>query len=406
MVLYSHCFMQKQHINNMSEKIINYTYPCTRNIDLIGFGSFLEKEIGKPRKNLKEFAAEFGKLVSTPGDDISNHLVLVNSGSSANLVAALALAHKCRRENRPLTAVASAFTFPTTISSLLMAGFSVRIVDVDKMSFNLSVERLREEKECPSLVVVTHFLGFPADMNALVKLRDEKGFIILQDACETFNARIGDQPLCKYGDIVTWSFYHPHHLSSYGGGAVYSVCVDDFMMTDSIAHWGRACKCHIDPSLCSLSAGPAHQFTYENIGVNVEMSELNACFGRWQLREWEKIEAQRQKNYSILYKMLSGKDNISVWPFFNDRKDSPFVFPILYKVGTVDDVFERLSVKGIEIRTLMGGAVCQQNAFQGKVVFDNCDNASYLSRHTFFVGCHHTLSESDIKYIGEQITML
>lgn len=89
MVLYSHCFMQKQHINNMSEKIINYTYPCTRNIDLIGFGSFLEKEIGKPRKNLKEFAAEFGKLVSTPGDDISNHLVLVNSGSSANLVAAL-----------------------------------------------------------------------------------------------------------------------------------------------------------------------------------------------------------------------------------------------------------------------------------------------------------------------------
>lgn len=81
-------------------------------------------------------------------------------------------------------------------------------------------------------------------------------------------------------------------------------------------------------------------------------------------------------------------------------------FPILYKVGTVDDVFERLSVKGIEIRTLMGGVVCQQNAFQGKVVFDNCDNASYLSRHTFFVGCHHTLSESDIKYIGEQITML
>jgi CDP-6-deoxy-D-xylo-4-hexulose-3-dehydrase len=390
----------------MKEKIISYTYPCTRNIDLKGFGVFLENEIGAPRKNIKQFAEEFSTLVSTDGDDISKHLVMVNSGSSANLVAALALAQRCKQEKRPLTAAVSAFTFPTTISSLLLAGFSIRIVDVDEMSFNLSIKKLCEENEFPSLVVVTHFLGFPADLEALVELKKEKGFLILQDACETLDVRIGNKPLYKYGDIITWSFYHPHHLSSYGGGAVYSVSAVDFIMTDSIAHWGRACKCHIDESLCKVPAGPAHQFTYENIGVNVEMSELNACFGRWQLRNWEEIENQRQRNYSILYDMLSTKQNLTIWPFFNERRDSPFVFPILYKTGSIHDVFEKLSPQGIEIRTLMGGSACQQSAFQGKISFDKCDNASYMSNHAFFVGCHHTLSENDVRHIGSQISML
>lgn len=390
----------------MSKKIINYTYPCTRNIDLTGFGEFLEKEIGGPRKNLKEFASEFSALISSPGDNIAEHLVLVNSGSSANLVAALALAQRCKKEGRPLTAAVSAFTFPTTISSLLLAGFSVRVIDVDVMSFNMSVNKLREEQETPSLVVVTHFLGFPADMDALVALKQEKGFLILQDACETLDARIGDKPLYQYGDMITWSFYHPHHLSSYGGGAVYSVSQDDYLMTDSITHWGRACKCHINPDLCNLPAGPAHQFTYENIGVNVEMSELNACFGRWQIKEWNKIEQQRRRNYSALYDLLSKKNNVTVWPFYNDRKDSPFVFPVLYSDATVDEVFKQLSSKGIEIRILMGGSVCQQKAFEGKVTYGKCENAAFMSSHAFFVGCHHTLSDSDIAYIANEIDKL
>lgn len=405
MELSFHCFTQKM-IDEMNDKIINYTYPCTRNIDLTGFGEFLEKEIGGPRKNLKEFATEFGALISVPGHNVADHLVLVNSGSSANLVAALALAHRCKQEGRPLTAAVSAFTFPTTISSLLLAGFSVRVIDVDDMSFNMSIQKLQAEQDTPSLVVVTHFLGFPADMEALVALQKERDFLILQDACETLDSRIGDKPLYQYGDMITWSFYHPHHLSSYGGGAVYSVSQEDYLMTDSIAHWGRACKCHINPELCQLEAGPAHQFTYENIGVNVEMSELNACFGRWQLREWGKIESQRRSNYKTLYDALSKKANLKVWEFYNDREDSPFVFPVLYSDGTVDKAFKELSAKGIEIRILMGGSVCQQKAFEGKVTYGNCENAAYMSSHAFFVGCHHTLSDSDVKYIADQIEKL
>ena len=390
----------------MNKITYQYKYPCTRNIGLKGFGSFLEEEAGAPRRNLGLFAKEFANLVSAPGDDISKHLVLVNSGSSANLVAALAMADRCRREHRPLTAVVSAFTFPTTISSLLMAGFSVRLADVEEDGFNLSIESLRKEKEIPSLVAITHFLGFPANMKAFMEYKAATGCLILQDACETLDARLGDTPLYRFGDMITWSFYHPHHLSSYGGGAVYASKLDDFLITDSIAHWGRACKCHIDKSLCHVPDGPAHQFTYENLGVNVEMSELNACFGRWQIRDWAVIESRRRSHYSKLYNFIKDKADVIVWPFFNERHDSPFVFPVLCRNLTIWDVYEKLSPSGIEIRTLMGGSATQQQAFQGKILFDDCPNASYMTEHAFFVGCHHTLSDDDIEFVGRQLRSL
>ena len=384
----------------------NYKYPCTRNINIDGFGTYLEKEIGEPRRNLRLFANEFGNLISAQGDNIADHLVLVNSGSSANLVAALTIAEKCKKANKPLTAVASAFTFPTTVSSLLLAGFKIKLIDVDKSGFNMSIDRLTAEKEIPSLVVVTHFLGFPADMEALKKYQSLTKCFILQDACETLDTYLGNKPLYKYGDIITWSFYHPHHLSSYGGGAIFSISGEDYSLLDSIAHWGRACKCHIDEKLCFVPSGPAHQFTYENISVNIEMSELNACFGRWQLKNWKEIENQRQRNYQTLYDIVSANTNLLVYPFHNARHDSPFVFPVFCKNKSVNDIYEFLKKKNIEIRTLMGGATCQQPAFTNKISYDNCSNAIYMSQHAFFVGCHHTLSDDDVKYIGNSLLCL
>ena len=387
----------------MKKLVNNYRYPCTRNIGLEGFGLFLEKEIAEPRRNLRLFAKEFGELLSEGVDDVAKHLVLVNSGSSANLVAALTMAEKCRNTGKPLTAAASAFTFPTTISSLLLAGFRIELIDVEKNGFNMSIDKLFQEKEVPSVVAITHFLGFPADMNKLKEYQASTGCFILQDACETLNTHFGDIPLYRFGDIITWSFYHPHHLSSYGGGAIYATSDEDYILLDSIAHWGRACKCHIDEDLCTIPIGPAHQFTYENIGVNVEMSELNACFGRWQLRLWNEIETKRQQNYQQLYEALCQHPNIHVWPFHNNRHDSPFVFPILSYDKTVKEVFDIMALQGIEIRTLMGGATCDQAAFRDRVSCNNCTNARFLAEKAFFVGCHSTLSSEDICVICSAI---
>ena len=385
--------------------MMTYQYPCTRNIGMEGFGTFLEQEIGEPRRNLRLFTEQLAQLIGEGDTEMQHRLTLVNSGSSANLVAALVLAEYLKQERRPLTAVASAFTFPTTLSALLLAGFQVRLIDVENEGFNLSIPLLEQEKEIPSVVCVTHFLGFPADMERLANYRQRTGCLIMQDACETMTCHLS-KPLYQYGDIVTWSFYHPHHLSSYGGGTVYSSTTELHLLADSISHWGRACKCHINPQLCHAPEGPAHQFTYEHIGVNVEMSELNACFGRWQLKRWADIERQRRDNYARLYNLLCHNPRLKVWPFFNQQQDSPFVFPILCRHLTVDEVYRILLPESIEIRTLMGGATCDQPAFRNVTIPRNNDNARWMTRHTFFVGCHHTLTEADTLHIGSTLNRL
>lgn len=393
----------------MSKK---YKYPCTRHIEMTGFGEFLEQECTKSRNNINKFTEELKEKFNVP------YITLVNSGSSANLVAALALAEKCKKAGKPLTAVVSAFTFPTTISALLIAGFKLQMVDVEENSFNISVDRLKDlangsfkltksikliYDKMPSVIVITHFLGFPSDIKEIVKLAKQHDSFILQDACETLGMKVDSRQIFEYGDITTWSFYHPHHLSAYGGGGVITLNKDDYILVDSIAHWGRACKCHIDEALCTVPAGPAHQFTYERLGINVEMSELNACFGRWQFRSFDEIEKKRIENYNILYEMLKDITNIKIWKA-PDIEGSAFVFPIKLKNGMfVNDAYKILSKEDIEIRTLMGGVSNEQKAFKdifGEKKFPNARDMTYF---TFFVGIHQTLSTDDIKYVASKI---
>ena len=141
-----------------------YRYPCTQNIGMEGFGLYLEAQIKESRRNIRLFSTELEQTLTGGRQDMRGQLVLTNSGSSANLVAALAMAEKLRQERKPLTAAASAFTFPTTMSALILAGFDIQLVDVDEHDFNLSVAQLEALASIPSLVVVTHFLGFPASM--------------------------------------------------------------------------------------------------------------------------------------------------------------------------------------------------------------------------------------------------
>lgn len=376
-----------------------YRYPCTGNISLKGFGEYLEQNIGHPRRNIQLFAKEFNEYQK------SEYVTLVNSGSSANLVAALALAEKVKADGKSMTAITSAFTFPTTLSALLLAGFSVKLIDTEPDGFNMDLEALKKE-ECPSVVAITHFLGFPCRTSEIAEYVHARGAYLMQDACETFdlyNPTEGRRHW-EYGDVTTFSFYHPHHLSSYGGGAVLCNNLSDHILCDSIAHWGRACKCHFNPTLCTAPEGAAHQFTYERLGVNVEISELNAAFGRWQLQNRPEIERRRKENYVMLYNALKDTSNLKVWPMPATTSGSPFVFPIRLKNGmSVKDAWRLLSAQGVEIRTLMGGASITHPAFKDKVCHDTQTNALVMSRDTFFVGIHHTLPQENVRAVADII---
>lgn len=374
---------------------MNYRYPCTGYIPMNGFGTWLEQECGEPRRNINAFSRELSERFDAPW------VVPVNSGSSANLVAALALAEKVRLQGKPLTAAISAFTFPTTVSALQLAGFALTVIDTEANGFNISPIALQNMDTLPSVLAITHFLGFPCEVESICNLAYQYGSYVLQDACETLGLRVNKRPIHHYGDLTTWSFYHPHHLSSYGGGAVLSLTEEDYLLTDSVAHWGRACRCHTNPSSCRVPQGPAHQFTYERLGLNVEMSELNACFGRWQLRQWDEIERARYLRYQLLYNTLSSSDKSRVWSHTQDGA-SPFVFPIQLTDGrTLNDIYPKLKAESIEIRTLMGGVCCHQPAFTH--LSTPLPHAQELARTAFFVGIHHTLPIEDVQHVAARL---
>ncbi len=363
-------------------------FPCTGPVETAGFGTYLDAHLGEPRANLRGFAAELRTAFSVP------RVSLVNSGSSANLAAALALAEHVGKRRH---AVASAFTFPTTVSSLLTAGFEVTLADVERGGFNLSPDSLRRAlRPDTGLVCVTHFLGFPAAIDDLAAVAGDR--LLLQDACETMDARVAGRPVFARGGLTTWSFYHPHHLSSFGGGAVISLDEDLQRTVESIAHWGRACTCHVEDLPCRAPEGAAHQFTYVRPGHNLEMSELNAAFGRFQLARWPETESARKNRYGILYQALADS-SLEVWAP-PEGSGSPFVFPFAVRAGSADAFARRLAARGVEARTLMGGPIADQPAFQGRVAEDGNANARDLSRRSLLVGVHQTLPLDDVRAVA------
>ena len=366
---------------------------CTGDVSYDGFPEFLKKELGEPRRNINLFSSELNELFST------KYCTLVNSGSSANLVAAMMV-----KELRPHkgTIICAGFTFPTTISSYSMQGFDVKLVDIEEGGFNLDPETLKAPVNDVAAIIVTHFLGFPAQLDKISDFCSERGILLVQDACETMNLEYNGKAIHHYGNIITHSFYHPHHMSSYGGGAVITARSNMHLLAESIAHWGRSCTCHFNPDICPNNGDhvspEAHNFTYARTGVNVEMSELNACFGRFQLKTYVEQEAIRLVRYEQLYERLSKIPNVKVWE--NTLNVSPFVFPIQVRKESFRAVVDSILADKLFIRTLMGGGIHLQPGFS-HLSHENLKNTEYMSETTFFCGIHQSLSDRDFEKIIE-----
>lgn len=366
--------------------MVGYHYPCTGIVSPKGFGEFLDQELGTPRANIQRFTAELSATFH------NERITLVNSGSSANLVAAMALAEIV---GQGAHAIAAGFTFPTTLSALSLAGFELTLVDTLPGGWVIDPEAiLRAVRPETRVICATHFLGYPAPMESLLSLSRERKLLILQDACETMGLTLAGKPIESYGTLATWSFYHPHHLSSYGGGAVISPDAEWQRRIESIVHWGRACTCHYDPANCPAPAGIGHFFNYVRPGLNVELSELNAAFGRFQLRDWRAYESRRRSHATILRNSLQDCPGIRVFPGPPDGA-SPFVFPLVTTRLSLTELSARLADRGVETRNLMGSAISDQPGFVN-VEHDGLSECRKMSASTCFVGVHQTLPEEDV----------
>lgn len=360
--------------------------PCTGRTPTEGFADFLANELSGSRGNLRRLSEE---LAAITGDA---KVTLVNSGSSANLAAAIWVKGRCGARRRILM---SSFSFPTTIASYTLLGFEVRLVDTEPDGFNLDPEALAEAMdETVAAVVATHFLGLPAQMGRIERLARAKGALVIQDACETMNLTVDGVPIHRHGDLVTHSFYHPHHLSSYGGGLVAARDPAIHAEVESIVHWGRACSCHLDPASCAAPDGLNHNFWYIREGVNLELSELNACFARWQLRTWPSQEARRWEHWRRWERALAGIPGVRTWTARQDV--SPFVFPVGVPAGRHAAVTAAIQEAGVEIRSLMGGAIHRHPAY-AHLAHGGLANSEATGGSCFFVGIHQTLADTQVE---------
>ena len=325
-------------------------------------------------------------------------VTLVNSGSSANLAAAILVKQLCSDRRRVLM---SAFSFPTTVASYTLLGFDVQLVDTEPNGFNIDPESLRDEMDRQvAAVVATHFLGFPAQLGRIADVARTYGAVLVQDACETMGLQVEGVSLYEFGDLITHSFYHPHHLSSFGGGAVVAKSPHLYDLVQSIAHWGRSCRCHYEPERCEAPDGLSHNFWYEREGINVEMSELNACFARWQLRSWPAQEARRWEHWRIWKNALAGLEGVQTWPA--PAGVSPFVFPIGVAPENFAGVTDKILAQGVEVRTLMGGAIHRHPAYH-RLAHPGLKNCEATGARSFFTGLHQTLETGQVRCAAEQV---
>jgi len=363
-----------------------WQFPCTGRVSTEGFAAFVASELGESRHNLRSLEGELKQALGAP------FVTLVNSGSSANLAAAIWVRQRCGTRRRVLMA---GFSFPTTIASFTLLGFDVRLVDTEPDGFNLDPAALSAELDDQvAAVVVTHFLGFPAQLDRIATAIREHGALLVQDACETMNLQVEGTSLYEHGDLVTHSFYHPHHLSSFGGGAVIARSPEIHDHMQSIVHWGRSCRCHYDPANCDAPEGLNHNFWYEREGVNVEMSELNACFARWQLRSWPEQEARRWAHWRLWERVMTGVSGVHTWTARGNV--SPFVFPIGVAPGQFASVTSEIMARGVEVRSLMGGAMHRHPAYQ-HLAHSGLKHCEAMGARSFFVGLHQTLETERVE---------
>lgn len=343
-----------------------------------------------------------------------NHVVLCNSGSSANLLAMSAV-----KEHRGTYVLTSALAFPTTVAPIMQTGFVPLFVDIDLATLNPSVQTIQnaiDRAHNPAGIILAHTLGFPYNVEAIDKLCKANGMFFIQDMCDALGASTSDgKPLSQFGDIATLSFFPAHQITTGEGGAV--LCNDGrlFSIIRSLSSWGRACWCKPgDENTCNkrfcwdfpkLPSGYDHKYVFERIGYNMKMTDLQAALGFSQMGRIKEIVRTRRMYYNFLRVGLA-----NIPKFYNyfslfhcPSNASPFGFPILAKNVDRKEVIDFLEGRKIKTRPIFSGNITKHPMMEhiNYEQVGQLDNCNTVMEKAFWVGCHDNLTIEQLEYIIE-----
>lgn len=361
----------------------------------------------------QEFERRFARFFGVRGCS------LVNSGSSANLVAfsALTAPELGDRRLKPGDEVITlAAGFPTTVNPIIQNQCVPVFIDISLPTFQLDASQL----ECAfsdrtRAIMFAHTLGNVCDLDAVVNFAKKHDLWFIEDSCDALGSTYKGRMVGTFGDIATVSFYPAHHITMGEGGAVISDSALLRSILESFRDWGRACWC--DPGkentcgkrfqwqLGELPYGYDHKYIYSHIGYNLKMTDMQAAVGLSQLERLPSFIDTRKRNFRYLYERLKPYEDVLLLPeSTSDADPSWFGFPLGVRESapfTRNDLTQALEARRIGTRLLFGGNLTRQPAYQDvkfRVVGD-LKNTDYAMRNVFWIGVYPGLSEPMLDHV-------
>lgn len=371
-------------------------------LDARGFADFLSGRESWGESPVQAFHDEMCALLRC------GRMTLVGSGSDAALAAAQSFAERIERPvDRKKIALVPALVAPSTIVALRLAGFEVRLVDVDPETFGADPDAVaRAIDERPegdvALLCVSHVLGFPARIDMVAEIAAERKIPwILQDARETLALRLGGYPIHAWAAATIYAFDATSHLRAGSGGAILAEDRPLQRILESVAHEGRSCTHAFDETSCDAPPEPDHRAWRTRRGLDLAMSDLSAAYGLYSLESLPSDERRRASHYGALYEKLTGHKKISVFrdPFSGA---TPRAFPIRVRSGNARPLVGRLIDRGVEIVTLLDFAPAALPAFAALGSDDLVACKSTLAA-TFALPIDASRADEDVEAIAKTV---
>jgi CDP-6-deoxy-D-xylo-4-hexulose-3-dehydrase len=350
----------------------------------------------------------------------SKHALLVNSGSSANLVAFATLTSpKLERPLRPGDEVITlAAAFPTTVAPIVQYGCVPVFVDVDLATSNVSVDRLAAAVSPKTrAIMIAHTLGNPCELDPVVDIARRHDLYFIEDNCDALGAIYDNKKTGTFGHLATQSFYPAHHLTTGEGGAVLTARGKLRRIAESFRDWGRDCWCssgkdntcgkRFDWRLGSLPAGYDHKYIYSHLGYNLKPLDLQAAIGRQQLKKLDRFVSIRRANHDRLMASLAEYEEYLILPEATPKSQpSWFGFLVTVREGAPfcrADLTRYLEGHKIQTRPLFAGNLLRQPAFQtvSHRVVGELTNTEKIMNDSFFVGVYPGLTAPMFDYMDQ-----
>ena len=374
----------------------------------------------------EQFEKDFAKFLKV------KYCSLTNSGSSANLLAFMALTsdklgeRKIERGDEVITVAAG---FPTTVAPIIQYGAIPVFVDVEIPSYNIDITKL-EQALSPKTkaVMIAHTLGNPFDLSYVKTFCDKHKLWLIEDNCDALGSEYCINGEWHYtgtiGDIGTSSFYPPHHMTMGEGGAVYTNNTELHRIINSFRDWGRDCWCpsgkddtchkRFQKQFGELPFGYDHKYVYSHFGYNLKVTDMQAAIGCAQLEKLPDFIKARQENWQYLRTQLNALDNVLILPEkMENSKPSWFGFLMTVRVEakfTRDELVSHLEDNNIQTRMLFAGNLIKHPCFnemrksgKGYRVIGALDKTDMIMNNTFWIGVYPGMTKDNLEYMVKVI---